>query len=123
MKDQIMINSIISLVAFVIIFGFFYLRDLKRLNSKKKKDKKNQIVEIKYLMLRNNIKEEYLLNKGFFALTAGINAFIISSVFFLIEMLNWHIVLKLMLGFVLTLGLIYSIYGILGNILEKRSNK
>ncbi len=120
MDKQMMINLIVSLVAFVIVFLFFYIRDIRRLKSKKKK---TMITEVKYLMLRNNIKEEYLLNKGFFALTAFINAFIISFVFFIIELLHWHIVLRLMVGFVLTIALIYSIYGILGNILEKRSNR
>ncbi len=120
MDTQMIINIVVSLVAFVIVFLFFYIRDIRRLKAKKKK---KVIAEVKYLMLRNNIKEEYLLNKKFLALTSFINAFIISFVFFIIELFNWHIIFKLMIGFILTLALIYSIYGILGNILEKRSNK
>ncbi len=119
MSTEMIVNIVLSAIAFIFVFLFFYIRDMRRLKSKKKK----VITEVKYLMLRNNIKEEYLLNKGFLALTAFINAFIISAVFFFIEVLHWHILFKLMLGFVLTLALIYSIYGILGNILEKRSEK
>ena len=120
MSTQMIINIILTILAFIFVFFFFYIRDLHRLKAKKKKV---VITEVKYLMLRNNIKEEYLLNKKFLALTAFLNAFIIAVVFFLIELLDWHIIFKLMVGFVLTLGLIYSVYGILGNILEKRSKK
>lgn len=106
---------IVSIVAFIIIFIFCYISDLRKLKAKK-----DNILEIKFLTSSYDVLAKHLLNKGFIVLISFINSLIITITFIVIELLNLKIMYKMMLGFVLCIGLIYSIYGILGKILEKR---
>ena len=110
-------TTLVGIISFIVIFAFCYFDGLRKL---KKPNKKNGILEIKFLTSSYNIPKEKLSNKAFITLISFINAVIMVIIFITIECLNLKIMYKMMLGFVLCIGLIYSIYGILGKILEKR---
>ena len=118
------INIIISVVAFVVITVFLYLSNLRKISKKKKNKKKNnEIVEVRYLTITYNLQKEKLLQPKILFIISILDAFIICVVFLLVVLLPWKIYWQLLLGFVIMIGLIYSLYGILGKILEKRGYK
>ena len=116
------IDVIIGLIAFVIISAFLYLKYSSKLKikPKKRKTKNNDILEVRFLMIAYNLKKEKLLKKKILLIISILDAFIISSVFITIQLLPWATIWKLLLGFVLLMGLIYAIYNIFGRILVKR---
>lgn len=117
------LEQIITIIIFVVlVLGFYLIKSWKvaAYLKRKKKKKELNIVEIKYLNYRFNIKKERLLTSGFIFLIGLINALIITIVFAVIILLPWPTVLQLLVGFVLLLGLIYAIYEILGRILVKK---
>jgi hypothetical protein len=85
----------------------------------RKKDIK-EIIEIKYLSITYGIVKEKILTKKFMFIISIIDAFIISSVFLVITLLPYGIFWQLLVGFAMLLGLIYSIYSILGRVLSKK---
>lgn len=112
---------IIAIIMFILIFFVSYLLNIFKLGVYAK-EKVHKILEVRYLCIKFNIREETLLNKGFLLFTSLINSLIMTGVFLVIELLDMHIMFRLMIGFILLLGLIYSIYGILGKFLERRGN-
>ena len=116
------IDVIIGLIAFVVISAFLYLKYTSKLKikPKKRKTKNNDILEVRFLMIAYNLKKEKLLKKKILLIISILDAFIISSVFITIQLLPWATIWKLLLGFVLLIGLIYAIYNIFGRILVKR---
>lgn len=119
MKIEIIIGGIVFILLSVFLY-FYNIKIIKVSAKNKKKKEKKELLEIKYLMIAYNLKKEKLLNKKIVLTISIIDAFIIASVFTIVELLPWDIMWKLMLGFVLLLGLIYAIYGILGRILVKK---
>lgn len=121
------INFIIAVIAFVVISLFlyiFYLRKISPNKSKKKKKKEaKEIIEIRYLMVSFKLKKEKLLTKKIIALISIVDAFIITTVYLVVVHIPYAIIWQLMTGFVLLLGLIYSIYSIIGSILVKKGYK
>jgi len=117
---------ILMLVIFLVDYIFIKRKYLKRINGKskkKKKEKNNELTEIAYLVGKFKLnKNELPLSKLLIGISL-INAFIISLVAVVILLLDIHIVLQLILGFVLLMGLIYSIYELLGRYLVKVGNK
>ena len=114
-------NIIISIAFFLIMVVFFYFKNASRLvTSKKKRKKAVDIIEVKYLFLINNIEKEKLLNKKMMLVFSVINAIIVDFVFVVVIVLKVPIFVKFIFGLILFMGLIYSIYGILGKILLKR---
>lgn len=118
------IDLIIAAVAFVIIsvfLYFFYLKKITVSKSKKKKKKEaREIIEIRYLVLTYNLNKEKLLKPSIILLISILDALIITGVFLVVVHIPYAIIWQLLTGFVLLLGLIYSIYNILGRILVKK---
>ena len=112
-------NIIIIIAFFFIMVIFFYFKNMHKLVSKKKK-KDNEIVEVKYLCLTSNIDKAKLINKKMMIVFSVINALIVDFVFTIVILLKVPIFVRFIIGFVLFIGLIYSIYGILGKLLLKR---
>ena len=117
-------DLVIAGFAFVVISAFLYFFYMKKItpskSKKKKKKEAREIIEIRYLMITYNLKKEKLLTRNIILLISVIDAFIICSVFLVIGFIPYAIIWQLMVGFVLLLGLIYSIYNILGRILVKK---
>ncbi|MBE6155283.1 MAG: hypothetical protein E7164_00825 [Firmicutes bacterium] len=118
------LDFIIALIAFVSITLFIdvsYMRKISPSKSTKRKKKEaREIIEIRYLIISHNLKKEKLLNPKIILLISLIDALIITTVFLVIVLIPYSIIWQLMAGFVLLLGLIYSIYNILGMILYKK---
>ncbi|MBQ6840719.1 MAG: hypothetical protein IJO63_01200 [Bacilli bacterium] len=118
------LDLIIASIAFVVITVALYIWNIRKLSGKKSKKRKKrearEIIEINYLVITHNIKKERLLNSKFILLISLIDAFIICLVFLVVMLIPYALVWQLLTGFVLLLGLIYSIYTILGRILVKK---
>ena len=123
MDKNVMIISIV--IAFIIIFLVLFVFNVSKLSRiKKGKKKRNNkevfLIEAQYLFFKYKIRKERLYTLGYAALFAFINSFIISATFWAIELIPWHFAFRMLIGFVMLMGFIYSIYGIMGNILVKR---
>ena len=120
-------NIIIAIITFILLTIFLYLWNSRKakiiLGKKKKKNKKYEIIEIKYLMLTYDLKKEKHLVPKIILMTSLMDGFIISIVFLIVMLLPWKIYRQLLVGLVLLMGLIYSLYGILGKILVKKGYK
>ena len=66
------------------------------------------------------LKKEKIINNKIFAVISCINALIISVVSIVIIIIKINIILQLLIGFILLLALIYSMYEILGRTLLKK---
>ena len=113
------------LILFIIIFTLDYLfikrRYFKRLNGKKKRKKKdNELMELSYLIAKFKLDKSKLPLNKLLVVISLINAFIISIVSVTVLLLDTYTIVRLLVGFVLLMGLIYSLYEILGRILERR---
>ncbi len=123
MNEFEIIMTTVAFFATIILFLGINLYKLKEITSPKKKRKKKkniEIMEVKYLIYKFNLKEEKLLNKKIIILFAFLNSLIITTVFVAIILLPYGMVWKILLSFILLMGFIYSVYGIVGTILLKR---
>lgn len=114
------VNLLIALVGIIVITLLFYIINVLKLKSRKKN---KNIMGIQYLLVKFNLKKELLLTKKMAFITSMLNALIIDIVFLVIVSLTWPNILKMVFGFVIMLGLIYSLYGILGTYLVKKGYK
>ncbi len=113
-----LINLIYFGAAFLIVFLIYVLF----INKKLKKSKKNTTLELNYLIKRFNLNPKREDYKKLIWIITIINSFIISFtsvVTFNIESIIW----RLLVGFVLLITLIYSIYEIVGRILKRKESK
>lgn len=114
------INLLIALVGIIIITLVSYFLNVLKLKSRKKN---KNIMGIQYLLVKFDLKKELLLTKKMILITSLLNAVIIDIVFLVIVNLAWPNILKMVFGFIIMLGLIYSLYGILGIYLVKKGYK
>ena len=107
-------------ILFVIIFILDYFlvnrRYLKRVDKNKKV---KEITEVSYLVSKFKLDKKKLQVNKLMIVIAIINAFIIALVSVSVMLIKINIILQLLIGFVLLIGLIYSLYEILGRILVK----
>ena len=127
MEIQIsIISGIITLIiVFIVDYFLILLPKCKIINGKKtkKKDKKVYIVELQYLINRFNLDIKKIDLDYVIKWIAFINAFIIALTSSVIMLIPWHMIFQLLVGFVLLLGLIYSLYEIYGRHLVKKGWK
>lgn len=119
-------QDLFLVILYIILIASFYIIKMHKINNylRSKEKKKNlNVVEINYMKYRFNIEPSSLFNAKFILLFSVINASIIEIVFFVIMHIKLPIILLLLISFVLLIGLIYSIYEILGRILIKKGNK
>lgn len=117
--SKILLNLIFFFVLALIIFLADYLFVFKR-KLKSKKVKNDEIMEISYLMYKFKLDKNKVLYKPMCLYCALINGFIISGVVTIICLFDIGYIWRLLIGFVMLLGLIYSIYEIYGRILIKK---
>ncbi len=115
------------LAIFILIFLVDYFLILKNKyntitgKNKIKKEKKNiTIMEIEYLTFKFKLIKEKLYVKWVLLYIATINALIISFVSCVISFLPLDMIWQMLIGFVLLIGLIYSMYELFGRYLVKR---
>ena len=116
----IMENLFIFLITFVsiflIYFFVFYLKGLK-----KKKIKKSMQVQL--ILTKTHLKEKDINEKSIGIIICLIDALIISSAGTIATSINVNYVWQILIGFALLMGLIYSLYTIVGIILKRKCNK
>jgi ABC-type spermidine/putrescine transport system permease subunit I len=117
--EKILLNSIFFFVLALIIFLADYLFVFKR-KLKSKKVKNEEIMEFNYLIYKFKLDKNKVLYKPMALYCALINGFIISGVVTVICLFDIGYIWRLLIGFVMLLGLIYSIYEIYGRILIKK---
>ncbi|MEG2458079.1 MAG: hypothetical protein RSB41_04230 [Bacilli bacterium] len=107
-----------NLIMFLISYLFIFLMYILFINRKGKKRDKKIYPEVEYLKnkfkLNSKVKDKDLL-----MITSLINSFIVSFTFIIVinfDKLIWGI----LVGFVILMILIYSLYEIAGRILKKR---
>ena len=118
----------ISLIVFLILLIIIYLIDylfikrkyLKILEGKKKRKKTKELMEITYLVNKFKLNKDLLPMNSLTKEICFINAFIISFVIAILMLLNINIFFQLIIGFVLLLALIYSLYELLGRHLVRK---
>ena len=122
------------LLSFLVIFVLVYIGDLifvirpailqitgKKKSKKKKKEK--QLMEVEYLCNKFKLNRNKLNYKEFMFTFPLINSFIITLVTLILELIRIPFIFRLLIGFVLLLGLIYAIYEIYGNRLKKKEKE
>ena len=77
-------------------------------------------MEVSYLIMKFKINKNTLYSKKLFRQMALLNSFIISLTSTILINLNIHLSLKLLIGFILLISLIYSMYELLGRHLVRR---
>ena len=118
-------SLILYIILFIIIFLIDYLfikrKYLKILNGKSKKKKRvKELTEIVYLIGKFKLEKDKLPINKILIISSLINAFIISLVSVIVMLININVTLQLIIGFILLISLIYSLYEILGMYLVKK---
>ncbi len=116
--DFLLVNFIYFLVAFVLVFLFYYFFVIRKV----KKNKDIIPMELNFFIRRYNLNIKKINKEKVVLLISLTNSFIISFtsvVTFNVESLLW----RLVIGFALLMTLIYSLYEIEGGILKRKENK
>lgn len=116
MKEKIIINVIYFVVSYLIIFLLYSLV----INRKKKsyKDATKQM-DILYLVNKSKLNTKKTKYNTLKWITNIINPLIISITFIIVTNIK-SFILGIMIGFLVMMMLIYSIYEIIGRILKKK---
>jgi len=115
--------GILLVIVFLVDYIFIKRKYLKRITGKKKSKKKNnELTEITYLVSKFKLDKNNLPLHKLLITTSIINAFIIALVAVVVLLIDINIILQLVIGFVLLMGLIYSLYELLGRYLVKKGN-
>lgn len=114
---------IISSICFMVLFIIFYLFNFIKLKSVVKKSKDKYYFSVKYLMARFKLSKNTLVNRKMMIIYSLIDAFIVTLVFIIIELLPLPFYLQLIIGFTLLFALIYAIYEILGRYLKRKEEQ
>ena len=122
--NENVITLIWGLAVFIVVFLINYLVvfKLRYKNTGKKKKKKDlqSYIGFSYLIPKFNLdKDKIDINYMFFCISL-INAFIIAFVFMIVYIIPWSYPFRMIVGFVLLFGLIYSLYEIYGRHLVKK---
>ena len=96
---------IVCLIVFMVLSVVLYFYDMYMF-SVMRKNKKNK------LLIQNKMAFIYSL----------IDAFIITIVFMIIELIDLPFYIQILIGFALLFGLIYAMYELLGRYLERKEN-
>lgn len=117
------------LVVFIIVFIIVFIGDffiMKRSyydsisNKGKKKSKNNDVFELNYIVSKFKLDKKKLNIKRCLIEFSLINSFIISFTAIVLNMLDLYFIFKIFIGFILLMGLIYSVYEIYGKLLVKK---
>ncbi len=118
---------IVCLIVFVILCIIFYFYDMfmfnvMRKNKKSKKNKEKYLFSVRYLMAKFKLPKDLLIQNKMAFIYSLIDAFIITIVFMIIELINFPFYILIIIGFTLLFGLIYAMYEFLGRYLERKKN-
>ncbi len=109
-------NLFVFLVSFIfifIIYVFFYI-------TKRKKGTLKNNKEFNFLINKFKLNKNKLNYNRLGLLFAFINSLIISVTGTVCTMVKMKLIWQLIIAFVMIMGLIYSIYGIIGQVLQRK---
>ena len=112
MKSKILINTLYFVISYLIIF-LIYVLIINRKRKTYKEGKK--AVDINYLIKKFNLDLNKINYKTIKWITTFINPLIISFTFVIVINIE-SFTLGLIIGFIIMLALIYSIYEIIGRL-------
>lgn len=118
MKEKIIINVIYFVVSYLIIFLLYSLVINRKKKSYKDATKQMDILYLVNKFKLNTKKTKYNTLKW---ITNIINPLIISITFIIVTNIK-SFILGIMIGFLVMMMLIYSIYEIIGRILKKKES-
>ena len=104
------------IILFLVVFLVTYIMDLIKIKRKKAKN----IGEVQYLVNKFNLNSSKLNYKKVCLVVSILNSIIITTVTFVISIINVPMILQFLVGFILLFALIFSLYEIYGRILVKR---
>ena len=113
---------VVFLVNYFLIYNYGY-NSIKKQKKKKRQKKIEEYIGFSYIIPKFNLDINKMNLNISFLLLSLINAFIIGLVFVIIYLIPWSLSFRMLLGFVLLFGLIYSLYEILGKIFVKKGWK
>lgn len=120
LQAALILFGVLFIIIFLVDYIFIKRKYLKKINSKKKRKKNNELTEISYLVGKFKLNKDALpLNKLLVVISLS-NAFIISLVAVVVIILNTYIIIQLVVGFILLFALIYAVYELIGRSLERR---
>lgn len=120
--QKVLLNLIFFFVIALVLFILDYIFVMKR-KLKSKKVKNDEIMEVSYLISKFNLDKNKVLYKPLCLYCSLINGFIISGVVTIISNIKVKRMWQILIGFVLLMGLIYSVYEIYGRHLHKKWGK
>lgn len=109
-----------DLFVFMISFTMIFVVYLAIYFVKLKKKKLASMMEYKYLINKYKLDKKKINYKRIGIVICLLNAFIIAFVGTICTMIKVKVMWQLCIGFALLMVMIYSCYGILGNILSKK---
>lgn len=120
LKAALILFFILLLVVFFVDYLFIKRKYYKNITGKKKgkkKTKDNELIELSYLVAKFNLDKTKLPLSKLLLVISLFNAFIISLVAVVVIIIDINIILQLIIGFILLMALIYSMYELLGRYL------
>ena len=114
--DSFIIFIISYVIMFIIYLIFFYFRGLRKkaiLNS----------MQVEFLKLRFGFKNKDLNIKKIGIIITLLDPLIISLTGTIVSLPKWNYIITLLVGFVILMALIFSLYEILGRILKRKVDK
>lgn len=123
MKRVLIVCLIVFMVLSVVLYFYdMYMFNVMRKNKKNKKNKEKYLFSVRYLMAKFKLSKELLIQNKMAFIYSLIDAFIITIVFMIIELIDLPFYIQILIGFVLLFGLIYAMYELLGRYLERKEN-
>ena len=123
MKRVLIVCLIVFMVLSVVLYFYdMYMFSVMRKNKKNKKYKEKYLFSVRYLMAKFKLSKELLIQNKMAFIYSLIDAFIITIVFMIIELIDLPFYIQILMGFVLLFGLIYAMYELLGRYLERKEN-
>ena len=121
LNAALIVFGILFLLIFFVNYFFVNRKYLKRQkNNKKRKKKNDELTEIAYLVGKFKLDKDKLPLNKLMILFSLVNAFIISLVIVVVMLIDVNVIFQLIIGFILLMALIYSLYEIIGRHLVKK---
>lgn len=116
----------IFVVMFLVYMIFFTIPAINKITGKKKPKngkKVKSIMEVEYLCAKFKLDKSKLNYNELKIMLPLLNSLIITLVTLIIELIKVPMILRFLIGFILLIGLIYSVYEIYGRHLLKKERK
>ena len=123
MKRVLIVCLIVFMILSVVLYFYdMYMFSVMRKNKKNKKNKEKYLFSVRYLMAKFKLSKELLIQNKMAFIYSLIDAFIITIVFMIIELIDLPFYIQILIGCALLFGLIYAMYELLGRYLERKEN-